>query len=120
MAAQGERSIPEEARAFLNDHAAMEIFWVAAMRANSTSDVREWMNEVNKLPRDARALLMEAEFAEDSASKMFDSLWWREQDKPDQDRNWPPILECLKECESIANTCRPHSFQPAFSARNSP
>ena len=104
MAAQGERSIPEEARAFLNDHAAMEIFWVAAMKADSPSDVREWMEEVNKLPHDARAALMEAEFAEDSASKMFDSLWWREQDKPDQDRNWPPILECLKECESIADT----------------
>jgi hypothetical protein len=104
MAAQGEKSIPEEARAFLNDHAAMEIFWVAAMKADSPSDVREWMKEVEKLPHDARAALMEAEFAEDSASKMFDSLWWREQDKPDQDRNWPPILECLKECESIADT----------------
>jgi hypothetical protein len=105
MAAQEERFLPEET-GFLNNHAAAEMFWVAAMKANMPSDIREWMTEVNKLTDDERAALMEVEFAAESASKMFDSLWWKEQDKPDQQRKWTLLLEFLRECEAIASGWR--------------
>lgn len=72
------------------------------MKANSISDICKWMDEVDKLPNEARTTMMEAEFAADSASRMFDSLWWREQDKPGNERNWAPILKSLKEFESMA------------------
>jgi hypothetical protein len=102
IAIQGERFIPKEAQGFLNDHQATEIFWIAAMKADSLYNVQKWMNEVDKLPEDARTAMMEAEFAADSASRMFDSLWWREQDEPGSERNWALILKSLKEFESLA------------------
>lgn len=102
IAWQGERFLPKETQGFLNDHEVTEMFWIAAMKANSISDIRTWMGEVDKLPEEARTAMMEAEFAADSASRMFDSLWWREQDKPESERDWARILESLKEFASIA------------------
>jgi hypothetical protein len=102
IAAQGERQVPAEARGYLNQHATTEIFWVAAMKATSTREVLAWVEEVGKLEHEERRLLMDAEFAAESASRMFDSLWWSEQEKPDDQRDWPHVLDCLQRCESIA------------------
>jgi hypothetical protein len=104
IAAQGERQVPTEARGYLNKHTTTEIFWVAAMKAESTGEVLAWMEEVGKLEYEERRLLMDAEFAADSASIMFDSLWRSEQEKPDDQRDWPRVLDCLKKCESIASS----------------
>jgi len=66
---------PTEAHGYLNDHAVAEIFWVASMKANSTTEVLGSMEEVGNLEVEERDSLMEAAFAAESASRMFDSMW---------------------------------------------
>lgn len=99
LAAKNERELPEKIRSELKDHTALDIFWAAAMRARSIAEVDAWMQEVSKLPDADKQTLMHAKFAADSASHMFDQLWWNEQKKPDAERDWPSVLACLERAQ---------------------
>jgi len=102
VAAQSERQLPEEVKSALKGHTATGIFWAAAMRARSIAEVDAWMEEVAKLSDTDRQVMMTTEFAADSASSMFEHLWWSEQAKPEEGRDWPAVLACLERSQQTA------------------
>jgi hypothetical protein len=81
----------------------VEMFWGAAMRINDREGVDKWVREVDQVSREQRAALFHAQFAADSACRMFDIVWMREQDLPEEKRNWDALLAFLDSCRETVS-----------------
>jgi hypothetical protein len=84
-------------------HSSAEMFWAAAMQIKGRDGVRQWVVEIDKLAPQVITSLMEAPFAVESATKMLDALWMREQDLPEETRDWHGLLAYIEELEQITS-----------------
>jgi hypothetical protein len=94
-----DRQILEE----LPDHSIVEMFWSAAMHINDREGLEKWVAEVDRLLHEQRSTLLSASFAADAACRIFDIVWMREQDLPEEKRDWNGLLSFLDSCHEIVS-----------------
>jgi len=100
QSAQQQRQITDHSTVEAFDgHSSAEMFWAAAMHIRDRNEIRLWIAEVDKLPSGIIDDLMEAPFAVESATKMFDALWMSEQDLAEESRDWQGLLVTIDEFE---------------------
>lgn len=94
-----DRSVVEA----FDGHSSTEMFWAAAMHIKGREGVRQWVVEVDKLTSQVIDDLIEAPFAVESATKMFDDLWMGEQDLSEETRDWNGLLAFIKKLEQVTS-----------------
>ncbi len=84
----------------LPEHSIVEMFWGAAMHINDAEGLQKWITEVDHLSTEQKTALFNAPFGADCACRVFDVVWMREQDLPEESRDWNRLLSLLNSCQS--------------------
>ena len=98
---QGQITDPRIVETF-EGHSSSEMFWSVAMKIETREGVRQWIREVDALASEQRDALMRASFAPESACRMFDAVWTREQELPEDKRDWTGLMAFIAELEAVA------------------
>ncbi len=77
--------------------------WGTGMAAKSDEEVQNWLDTLAQLSPAQVEVLSDSEFADDDSTVICDSVWLREYQKPENERNWQPVEKTLRQIKEQAN-----------------
>ena len=78
------------------------LVWACGAACRNADDVETWFAEVGKLSFEQRAAFFGRSMMSDRGCQTIcDTLWTKESDKPEAERNWPRILKLLTRIEEL-------------------
>jgi hypothetical protein len=78
------------------------LVWACGAACRNADEVEAWFGEVGKLSFEQRAAFFGRSMMSDTGCQTIcDTLWTKESDKPEAERNWPRILKLLTRIEEL-------------------